>query len=137
MITDAEIHQMPEDSHRAWINSLSEDERHILHAPIAWRYTLVMISVVKRYLAEDIPADFQLRFLSWLEKDSGEWGADTIAAIQPVCDDAYEMVTEARKLGSKEQFDTFAQWEIFNAFVALNPSLLAAIKSRSSYRRSH
>jgi hypothetical protein len=37
------------------------------------------------------------------------------------------------KLGPKKYFSVIASWEVFNAFVALNPSLLAAIKMGPGY----
>jgi len=46
------------------------------------------------------------------------------------------MVREAMKLGSHKALDVFAKWEVFNAFVALNPSLLTAIKICDQRRRS-
>jgi hypothetical protein len=46
------------------------------------------------------------------------------------------MVREAQKLGAGKSLDVFARWEVFNAFIALNPSLMAAIKMPRKYRYS-
>lgn len=100
-------------------------------SPTGWLYTIVMISVVKRYLTMEIPEYYRLKLLEWLEKESIEWGQANIAAVDAMCDSAFEMVKEARKLGTKKEFDTYARPDVFNAFAALNPSLLKAIRRRN------
>ena len=42
-------------------------------------------------------------------------------------DEGREIIKEARKLGDK-WLDVVARWEVFTAFVAMNPTLLAALK---------
>jgi hypothetical protein len=115
--------------HCAWIDSLNDDESLIMHCPTGYRYTLVFVSIVKMLLAEEMPQAYRLRFLEWLDKCGDQWlSADAIAAVQPMCADGHEMVREAQKLGPRKVLDVFARWEVFNAFVALNSSLLTAIK---------
>jgi hypothetical protein len=117
--------------HHAWIEAMNDDEKAILHCPVGHRYTLVMISEAKRMLLMDLSAEHRLRFLEFLDRCTDIFAADAIAQIKPMCDEAYEMVKEARKLGARKALDVLARCEVFNAFVALNPSLLAAIKMTS------
>ena len=131
MITDGQINQQTDDERAAWLDSLDADEDLIVHCPTGHRYTLVFVSIVKMLLVEDMPPAYRLRFLEWLDKCGDQWlSADAIAAVQPMCADGYEMVKEAQKLGAKA-LDVYARWEVFNAFIALNPSLLTAIKLTS------
>jgi hypothetical protein len=90
-------------------------------------------------LVMDLSAEHRLRFLEFLDRCTDNFlTAEAIAAVEPMCDQAYEMVKEARKLGPSKALDVFARWEVFNAFIALNPGLLTAIKMPRSYnsRRS-
>jgi hypothetical protein len=115
--------------HCAWIEAMNDDESLILHCPTGHRYTLVFVSIVKMLLAEEMPQAYRLRFLEWLDKCGDQWlSADAIAAVQPMCADGHEMVREAQKLGPRKVLDVLARCEVFNAFVALNSSLLTAIK---------
>jgi hypothetical protein len=122
--------------HCAWLDSLNDDETAIVHTPVGHRYMLVVISEAKRMLLMDLPAEHRLKFLEHLDRRTDTFTADVIAQIQPMCDEAYEMVKEARKLGPGKSLDILARWEVFNAFVALNPSLLTAIKMRRNYNNS-
>jgi hypothetical protein len=95
------------------------------------RYTLVIISVTKRYLGGKLPPAYRLLFLDRLEQMTTElhreWlTAEMIAAVEPACDQAYEIYREAMKLGAKKAIDVCA--DVFVAFASLNPSLLAALK---------
>jgi hypothetical protein len=115
--------------HCAWLDSLQGDEKQIVHCATGHKYTLVVFSIVKRYLAEEMSSEYRLRFLGYLDKLADAWlTAEAVAMIEPMCDDGYEIVTEARKLGWQKAFDTFAKYEVFSAFVALNPSLMKAIR---------
>jgi hypothetical protein len=103
------------------------------------RGLLVAFSVVKRYLAQDIPADFRLRFLQYFEKFEGltdGWlSADAVAMIDPICDNGYEIVEETRKLvPPKQLFEMLAKLEAFHVFAALNPSLTKVIRYCSEKR---
>jgi hypothetical protein len=143
MMTDAQIKSMPDEARSAWLSSLQGDEKCIVHCSQTSKLLLVLASVLKRYLAGDIPTEYRFRFLQWLEKfeklSDGWLTADAIAMIDPMCDDGYEIVTEARKLGgdsAKERwpkaFAIFKKHEIFSAFVALNPSLLTVLRNRAN-----
>jgi hypothetical protein len=129
MITDEQIDRQSGDERSAWLASLNEDESAIVHTPDGHKYTLVFVSLVKRLLVDEMEPAYRLRFLEWLDKCADTWlRPDMVAVIEPMCADGYEMVREAQKLGAGKMFDVFARWEVFNAFVALNPSILAAIK---------
>jgi hypothetical protein len=119
--------------HVAWIDSLNADEKLILHAPVGWRYTLIVISDLKRMLASEIPTQYRLRFLEFLDKHSAEWPPEIIAIIAPMCDAGAEIMSEANKLGDK-RLDKIAEWDVFKAFCALNPSLLEALRMRQNVR---
>jgi hypothetical protein len=133
MMTNQQLDQLSQAERSAWIESLSEDESAILYCSIGHRYTLVFVALVKHMLAMDIPPNYRLEYLGWLDRRDEAWlSPQIIAAIEPMCEDGYELLREAMKLGHKKGFDTIASWEVFNAFVALNPSLLTAIKMASN-----
>jgi len=114
--------------HCAWIDSLNEDQTIILHTPIGHRYSLVMIAVTKRFLTTKLPTETRLKLLEFLEREEASGFA--VAMVQPICDDGYAIYREAQKLGAHKALDVYASWDVFNALVALNPSLLDAIKFR-------
>jgi hypothetical protein len=136
MITEHQIREMSGADRGAWIDALNEDESEILHCPVTRKCILVFVSLVKMLLAEEIPTEYRLKFLQWLERRDDWWCSPRIiAVIEPMCDNGYELLRETMKLGHKKGFDTLAHWEEFNAFVALNPSLLTAIKmGKNEYR---
>jgi len=114
--------------HSAWIESMNDDEKALLYTPVGQRYTLVLISVIKRWLQAELEAKYRLRLLEFLDRCSGTFTREAISQIEPMCDEAFEIYKEAQKLGAKKALDVLAEWEIFNAIVALSPSILAAIK---------
>ena len=136
MITSEQIGRQSSDERIAWLDSLNGDESAIVHTPVGHRYTIVIISEIKRRLLQPLSAAHRLRFLEFLDSHTDlVLTAEAIAAIEPMCDEALEMVEEARKLGAAKALDVFARWEVFNAFVALNPSILTAIKMSTSRSR--
>jgi hypothetical protein len=90
--------------HCAWIDAMSPDEKLILHCPIGDRYLLVMVSITKRWLMEKMPDQERLKLLEHLDKMTQlHWLThEHIAAIEPMCDQAFEIAIEAAKLGSKK-----------------------------------
>jgi hypothetical protein len=133
MITNEQLNKFSPDERIAWTDLLSEDEKAALHCTMGDKYTLVFVSLVKKHLAEDIPAHYRLKYLQWLERrDETCFSPEVIAAVEPMCDDGYELLRETMKLGARKGFDMIASWEVFSAFVSLNPSLLTAIKIISS-----
>src|SRR5260221_7092564 len=112
MITDEQIGQQSSEERHAWLDSLNDDETAIVHTPVGHRWTLVVISETKRLLLMELSAAHRLRFLEFLDHCTDTFlTTEAIAAIEPICDEAYEMVTEARKLGAAKALDVFARWE--------------------------
>jgi hypothetical protein len=102
--------------------------------PIGYLYTLVMMSITKRMLTMEIPAEYRLKFLEHLDKNATRdiWlNTDMIAAIEPICDKGYEIVHEANKLGPKA-LDVYAA--NFSTFAVLNPSLITALQMSPTHR---
>jgi hypothetical protein len=121
--------------------------------PVGYMYTLVMVSGVKRWLTEEIPDEYRLKFLEWLDRQAGDsqradrdygsaWltGA-MIAAVEPMCDRGWEIYSEASKLdrgkpGQPGFLDALAKF--FPTFAVLNPSLMTSLEMeprRSGYFR--
>jgi len=121
------------DEHSAWLASLSADEALIVHSPIGYLYTLVFLSELKRILKSEMPTKYRLRFLEFIDSRSDEWPPEIIAILEPMCDAGAEIMAEAHKLG-KKQLDKIAEFEVFSAFAALNPSLLVALRMRENLR---
>lgn len=89
------------------------------------QYTLVMISITKLCLKGEIPPDMRLKFLQHLDKMCDQViTPEVIASIEPMCEDAYEIVQEAIKLGPKKALDVYA--DKFEVFATLNPTLRIA-----------
>jgi hypothetical protein len=105
--------------------------------PNGYKYTLVMVSATKRMLAQKIPAEFRLKYLEHLDRmtarDSPWLTAEMIAAVEPACDKAYEIMHEAQKLPDGKFLDVYAQ--NFSTFALLNPSLVGALKMSPGYQR--
>lgn len=103
------------------------------------RYTLVLASTTKGCLKGEMPEQMRLEFLQHLDRMTDEYlKPEIIAMVQPMPDEAEELLREIRKLGPMEALDQYADPGVFRALVALNPSLLHAIKEadRVWYRRS-
>jgi hypothetical protein len=129
MITQDQLRRMSSEESSAWLDSLSADDSLIVGCPVGKRYTLVFVSIVKRLLAQEMSPAYRLKFLEWLGKCGDTWlSPATIGIVEPMCDQGDEMVREARKLGAKKMLDVVGQFDVFSAFVSLNPSLLTAIK---------
>lgn len=120
--------------HCSWLDSLNADEKLIVQTPAGHRYFLIVISNLKRMLASEIPTQYRLRFLEFLDNHSNDWPPEIIASIAPMCDAGAEIVGEAQKLGAKQALDAFAKFDIFSAFCALNPSLVEALRMRDNMR---
>jgi hypothetical protein len=134
MMANEQLKGLSDQERSAWLDSMNEDETAIVGCAVARRFTLVFISLVKNLLAGELPTEYRLKFLQWLDRRNEPWESpQVIAAIEPMCDDGYQLLREAMKLGAKKGFDVIASWEVFNAFVALNPSLLTAIKMGRGY----
>jgi hypothetical protein len=95
--------------------------------PNGYMYTLVRISFDKRLLQAKLPTGTQLEILEGLEISDHHWlTPKMVTAIQPMCDKAMQIASEAGKLGPGKMLDVFAQH--FRTFAVLNPSLIAALE---------
>jgi hypothetical protein len=114
----------------------NDDIREFLHdtcCPRGHQYTLVLISLTKRILKEEMPASYRLQFLEHLEKIGDKWlTAEMVASIEPVCDKGYEIIREVQKLGANKALDVYAKH--FKTFATLNPSLLSALEQSPAYQ---
>ncbi|RXG86493.1 hypothetical protein [Bradyrhizobium zhanjiangense] len=92
------------------------------------RYTLVLVSLTKRCLQAEMPAEMRLQFLQHLDKMTDQWiTPGVIAIIEPMDEKGLELSKEAEKLGydgRPSALDVYA--EKFDVFAALNPSLQRA-----------
>src|SRR5260370_38083653 len=99
MITSEQIGRQSSDERIAWLDSLNDDESTIVHTPVGHRYTIVIISEIKRRLLQPLSAVHRLRFLEFLASHTDlVLTAEAIAAVEPVSGDALAMVQTARKL---------------------------------------
>jgi hypothetical protein len=128
MMTAEKIRELSPAEHSVWTAYLRVDETLILHTSIGLRYTLVLLSISKRFLSQTIPADCRLRFLEWMDRRSDTFSKEAIALIEPMNDEGYEIFREANKLGPNKALDISASWEVFNAYAAINPSILTALR---------
>lgn len=130
MMTSERLSRLPSDEREAWEASLSENEKVILYSATGHRYMVVSIAEAKwALLGDDLPPVPRLRVLEFLESCSDTFSQEAIAAVQPMPAEGREIVGEALKLGPK-WLDVVARWEVFGALVAINPSLLTALKMR-------
>lgn len=127
MMTEKQIHELSPDAHQAWIDGMSEDEKIILHTPVGYRYVLVSLAEVKWFLSTEMPAEYRLKFLEFIDSHADMFTPEAIAAVDPMPAEGREMIKEARKLGRK-WLDVVARWEVFNAFISLNPSMMTALR---------
>ena len=59
-------------------------------------------------------------------------------ALARLCaSEAYAIFEEAKKLGPRQSLDVITRRDVFDAFVALNPSLLGAIKLKTPFLPSN
>lgn len=84
-------------------------------------YLRVTVSLLKRHLQEEMSPETRLQFVGSLETWAADLGADVVASIKPMCDQAYAIV---EKRGSIPAMDLFT--DEFTTFAALNPSLVAS-----------
>lgn len=127
MMIDKQIGELSCEERRAWIDSLNEDQTIILHTPIGLRYVLVTIAEVKWFLSTEIPAEYRLKFLEFIDRHTDMFTAEALALVEPMNAEGLEILKEARKLG-KKWLDIVASWEVFNAFIVLNPSMMTTLR---------
>jgi len=113
----------------------AQEENAVLHFPDGYRHTLLFIAYVKHILVNlEMKAGQRLQFLEWINGQTSQViAAEMLEMIQPMSDTEMKMMHEARSLNRKDDpagsasFDVLTSEEVFDDFLALNPSLLAAI----------
>jgi hypothetical protein len=92
---------------------------------------LVNISVIKRVLLQDMPESERLGFLEHLDGSTDlHLTPEIVASIEPMDDEAFEIVWQMWKLSADKVLDLYA--DKFELFATLNPSLSAAITRMSN-----
>lgn len=108
---------------------MTPDHEIVMRTPPGYRYTLVAIAIVKWFLSHDIPAEFRLKFLEFLDH-AKEFTPEAIAAVDPMPAAGRELYKEITKLGRKWP-DVAARCDVFDAFIAINPSIVTALRMPS------
>jgi hypothetical protein len=102
------------------------------------RCLLVLVSIAKRWLAENIETEFRFRYLEFFERfeklTNGWLSAEAVTMIDPMCDNGIEIWQETRGLVAQERVKVMDKPEVFSVLAALNPSLLRVIRHRSGER---
>lgn len=102
--------------------------------PSGYWYDLVAVSQIKRLLQKDMPADLQVRFLELVTKKArGLVPMEAVTVIKPACDAAMAMLEELESLSIDDRCRVMRRIEVFDAHIALNPSILDAVKLCHAY----
>lgn len=135
MLTNMQLAAMTLEQRIAWLDGLTEDERHVVNVPVGYLYTLVIVAYTKRALVSSkTPVGERLRMLEAINGFvDGYFTEAALAAIEPARETEAEMIAECLNVDEGEPrrgkgLDLLASWEVFGHLLALNPSLLAAIK---------
>ena len=95
--------------------------------PRGYKYTLVLASITKRILLQEMPESYRFEFLRHLEKMVDTWlTPEMIAALDPMDDKGEEVAREIRKVGPNKALDVYA--DTFVLLASLNPSLIEVLK---------
>jgi hypothetical protein len=112
----------------------AEEENAVLHFPTGYRHTLLFIAYVKHILVNvEMKAGQRLLFLEWINGQTCQViTPEMLEMIQPMSDTEMKMMYEAQSLSRKDDLGGLASFriltgEVFEDFLALNPSLLVAI----------
>jgi len=104
------------------------DEAEWINLPCGYWYELVLISAIKRLLQDDMPLEFRARFLELLNKKArGLISMAAVAAVTPAPDAAIAMLDEMKNLSIEDKFKVMRRLDVFEAHIALNPSIMEAI----------
>ena len=128
--------RLPEEEHLAWWATLSADQKMVAYIPPGYQHLLLVIAYIKRVLVVcGMKAGERLHYLEWLNKQTDNYiSPEMLAIIEPMSNAEMAMMHEAQSLDPKgsnsESFKILTRWNVFNSFLALNPSILAAIKLR-------
>jgi hypothetical protein len=121
---------------RAWWATLSDEEKMVAYVPCGYQHLLLIIAYVKRTLVLcEMKAGERLHMLEWLNKQTDNYILpEMLAVIEPMSDAEMAMMHEARSLDQEgsdsKSFEILTSQKVFNSFLALNPSILAAIRLR-------
>ncbi len=117
------------EDHALWQMTWSKDESLLAHTPPGYWYDLVNISMVKRVLQQQMPADLRLSFLELLNKYvRGILSLEAMQAVTPACDTTMAMLDEMRHLGIENKCRLMRDWNVMAGFCNLNPTLIEAMK---------
>jgi hypothetical protein len=116
--------------HCAWLDSLTGDEYRIVHTPVGHLMSLAYIAHFKYALTTlSMEAHERLRFLNYIAGCvDGPITADAVAAIEPACATAVQMLHELNKVPRGQAPRTFQDGDVFRLLSRLNPSLLRALE---------
>ena len=119
----------PTEDHSRWQRTWNDDEQMLAHTPSGYWYDLVNISMIKRLLQGEMPPDYRLSFLEFLNKlVHGHLTLEAMQAVAPACDLAMKMIDEMRALSIDDKCRLMRKWNVIAAFANLNPSIIDAIK---------
>lgn len=131
------------EEHAAWLDSLTPDESAVVYTSAGHRHSLILIAMIKRALLTDgITPVQQLEFLEHLHGQADTYiTPQMIAMVQPLGDTEYAIYREAASLDDGldtpaarvahgASFDVLTRPRVFWHFCTLNPSILAAVKTR-------
>jgi hypothetical protein len=112
-----------------------EEQNAVLMFPVGHRFTLLWIAYVKHMLVTypKMPAGYRLQFLEWVDGEVCMGITHKmLEMIEPMSDTEIKMMNEALALDRKDDPAGLASariltGEVFEDFLKLNPSLLAAI----------
>jgi hypothetical protein len=116
--------------HEAWLTSLTGDEFRMTHMPVGHLMTLAYIAHFK-YAVTAVPmgAHERLRFLDFIARSiAGPITAEAVAAIEPSCKTALQMLHELNKVPRGQTTRAFRDGDVFRLLSRLNPSLLRALE---------
>jgi hypothetical protein len=124
----------PLEDHSAWVARWTDDECLVAHCPPGYWQMLVEIAQIKRILLGKLPADLRLRFLETMnDRVHGILTLEAMQCVEPACDVVMKMLEEMKALHASDQRRLFMRWNVFAAFINLNPSILEAIKLMMPY----
>jgi hypothetical protein len=120
------------------------DDNLLAHVADGHKLSFIIAALTKRTL--QIPGIKPADRLALLEKlnrlTDDYFTADMLASISPMCDTAFAIFKEARTLDPPRDdahcaasFKVLATRHVFDHFVKLNPSIMAAIKQRAAGRQ--
>lgn len=95
---------MNEEEHRAWLESLSEDESLVVQTPVGYQWLMLNAAYCKRVLQEkEISVGTRLRVLEGLNKITDLYFTlEMLAAIQPMSDTEMKYLMRRSRLTTKK-----------------------------------